>query len=222
VDALTRSLVEAALAVFDPPEPVLEVGSHQVQGEATGDLRPACRGRRFVGCDMMPGPGVDLVGRIEALPVPDGWAGTVLCLNVLEHAWECRRGVQELRRVTAPGGVALVTVPFAFHIHAYPDDYWRFTPRALARLMEPFAGVLVGWQGHAKTPRLVFALGLPEPPDDLADLAEEWRYGTLLRWGEEPPLLDRLRAAVGGTLFGRRGFRHIRHWRDLVIEVAGR
>jgi SAM-dependent methyltransferase len=220
VDALTRALVESALAVFEPPDPVLEVGSLQVQGEAVGDLRPLFRNRAFIGCDMMTGPGVDVAGRVEALPLPDGGAGTVLCANVFEHAWEVRRGAEELCRVTAPKGLALVTAPFEFHIHAYPDDYWRFTPRALARLMGGFATVLVGWQGHPKTPRLVFALGLKEPPDDPAGAADAWRYETLLRWDEQPPLGKRIRSAIGGTLFGRRGWRHIRHWRDLVVEVA--
>ena len=220
MDALTRTLVESALAVFDPPGPVLEVGSLQVQCEAVGDLRPLLAGKAFIGCDMMRGPGVDVAGRVEALPLPDGAAGTVICTNVFEHAWEVRRGAEELRRVTAPGGLALVTAPFEFHIHAYPDDYWRFTPRALARLMGGFPSVLVGWQGHPKTPRLVFALGLNETRNDLADLADAWRYETLLRWDERPPLGKRIRAAVGGTLFGRRGWRHIRHWRDLAVEVA--
>lgn len=220
MDALTRALVESTLAVFEPPDPVLEIGSLQVQGEQVGDLRPLFADKTFVGCDMMPGDGVDLVGRIESLPVPDAWAGTVLCLNVLEHAWECRRGVTELRRVTAEGGLALVTAPFTFHIHAYPDDYWRFTPRALARLMEGFPSVLVGWQGHHKTPRVVFALGLNEVRTDLPDVAEAWRSETLMRWAERPPLLKRLRAAVGGTLFGKRGWRHVSHWRDLAVEVA--
>jgi len=220
VDALTRALVESVVAVFHPPGPVLEVGSLQVQGEAVGDLRPLLAGKTFIGCDMMPGPGVDVAARLEALPLPDAAAGTVVCVNVFEHAWEVRRGAEEIHRVTAPGGLALVTAPFEFHIHAYPDDYWRFTPRALSRLMGGFPSVLVGWQGHPKTPRLVFALGLKCERDDLAADADAWRYATLLRWDERPPLGKRIRAALGGALFGRRGFRAIRHWRDLTIEVA--
>ncbi len=221
MDALTRALVQSAVEVFQPPEPVLEVGSLQVQAEAVGDLRPLFGGRTFIGCDMMTGPGVDVAGRIEALPLPDAAAGTVICTNVFEHAWEVRQGAEELCRVAAPDGLALVTAPFEFHIHAYPDDYWRFTPRALARLMGGFPCVLVGWQGHPKTPRLVFALGLKAPLDDPDAAADAWRYETLLRWDERPPLGKRIRAAVGGALFGRRGWRHIRHWRDLAVEVAG-
>jgi len=221
LDALTRALVESAVKVFGPRGPVLEIGSRQVQGEAVGDLRPLFPGAEYVGCDMVLGPGVDRVERTEALTFADGWAGTVLCLNVLEHAWDFRRGVEQIRRVTATGGLALVTTVFEFHVHAYPEDYWRFTPRAIERLLAGFPSVLYGWQGHPKTPRLVFGLGLKAERDDLVDLAEAWRRETLALWTERPAAWDRIRAAVGGALFGRRGFRTIRRWRDLRIEVGG-
>ena len=221
MDALTRALVESAVVVFDPPGPVLEIGSLQVQGEQVGDLRSLFPGAEYVGCDMTDGPGVDRVEHLEALSFADGWAGTVLCLNVFEHAWDFRRGAEEILRVTAPGGVALVTTVFEFHVHAYPEDYWRFTPRAIERLFGGFPSVLFGWQGHPKTPRLVFALGVKGARQDLGDLAEAWRRETLRRWSERPPLCDRLRATVGGALFGKRGFRTVRHWRDLTIDVGG-
>ncbi len=221
MDALTRALVESAVAVFQPPPPVLEIGSLQVQGEEVGDLRPLFAGKEYVGCDMMAGPGVDRVERIEALSFPDGSFGTVLCLNVLEHAWDFRRGAEEILRVTAPQGLALITSVFEFHIHAYPDDYWRFTPRAIERLLAGFGSVLYGWQGHPKTPRLVFGLGLKSPRGNAADLADTWRRETLVRWTEQPPLADRIRTAIGGGLFGRRGFRTVSHWRDLEIRPAG-
>ena len=51
-------------------------------------------------------------------------------------------------------------------------------------------------------------------------MAETWRRETLARWTEEPSLGKRLSAAVGGTLFGKRGWRHIRDWRDLAVEVV--
>lgn len=221
MDALTKALVEAAVAVFRPRGPVLEIGSLQVQEGAVGDLRPIFAGKEYIGCDMQAGPGVDRIERLEALTFPDGWAGTVLCLNVLEHAWDFRRGAEEIVRVTGEGGLALVTAPFEFHIHAYPDDYFRFTPQAIARLMSGFPSLIYGWQGHPKTPRLVFALGLKDKRSDLAALAEAWRQETLARWTEYPPLRDRFRAAVGGTLFGKRGFRMVRHWRDLTFETTG-
>jgi SAM-dependent methyltransferase len=222
MDGLTRALVEAMAAVFQPPGPVLEIGSRQVQGLALADLRPLFPGSEYVGCDMEPGPGVDRIERIEALSFADGWAGTVLCLNVLEHAWAFERGLAEVVRVTAAGGLALVTTAFDIGIHGFPDDYWRFTPRALARLFEPFPTVLYGWQGHPKSPRLVFALGLKREVKDAAFLAEAWRRQARRRWTEAPALRVRIGAAIGGLLFSKRLFRRVRHWWDLTICPARR
>ncbi|MDP6379755.1 MAG: methyltransferase domain-containing protein [Phycisphaerae bacterium] len=144
MDGLTRALVATAAKIFKPSGPVLEIGSLHVQDPEVADLRPLFPGLEYVGCDMREGPGVDRVARIEALGFDDGWAGTVLCVNVLEHAWDFRKGCCEIHRVTSPGGMALVTTVFGFDIHGYPEDYWRFTPRALERLFEPFDNVLYG------------------------------------------------------------------------------
>jgi len=179
-------------------------------------------GKHYIGCDMIAGPGVDRVERVECLTFADGFAGTVLCLNVFEHTWDFLKGAQEIFRVTAPGGLALVTAPFEFKIHGYPEDYWRFTPRAVEKLFDPFPAVIYGWQGHPKTPRLVFALGLKSQRNDLDQLAEAWRQEVLEQWKERPTTWKRLGAAMGGAVFGRRGFRHIRHGRDLTITVRGK
>jgi len=220
MDQLTRALVEGMAAVFRPEGPVVEIGSRSVQHLAIADLRPIFPGQEYIGCDMEAGPGVDRIERIEALSFPDGYAGTVLCLNVLEHAWRFREGVAEIHRVTAPGGTALLTTAFGFDIHGFPDDYWRFTPAALARLFEPFAGVIYGWQGHAKAPRLVFVLGRKAPLADPEAAAEAWRRETLARWAEHPSAWKRIGAGVGAALFGKRYFRNIRHWWNLEMVAA--
>jgi len=219
LDGLTRALVEGAAAAFRLQGPVLEIGSRQVQDLDLANLRPLFPGLEYIGCDMEPGPGVDRIERLEALTFPDGWAKTVLCLNVLEHAWEVRRGVSEIRRVTAPGGMALVSTAFNIDIHAFPEDYWRFTPRALVRLFEGFESLLYGWQGHPHSPRLVFVLGLKMRREDLDDLATAWRREILAHWKEQPSSWARLGAGIGGSLFGKRHFRNIRHWWDLTIRA---
>lgn len=221
MDALTRALVGAAVRVFDLQGPVLEIGSRQVQSAALADLRPLFPDREYVGCDMEAGPGVDRIERIERLGLPDGWARTVLCLNMLEHVWPLAEGMAELYRVTAPGGWALVTTVFEFSIHGYPEDYWRFTPRALERLLAPFGRVLYGWQGHPKRPRSVFAVAQKSPSDGRPDevLADAWKRQALAQWHDGPGAWDRFRAVVGGALFGSRHFQTVRHWRDLTIEA---
>jgi SAM-dependent methyltransferase len=220
MDAFTRALVEAMVATCEPRGPVVEIGSYQVAGDPWGDLRGLFPGAAYTGCDMRAGPGVDRVEHLESLSFPDASAGTVLCCNVIEHAWEFRRGMAEVERVTAPGGLALVTTAFAFRVHAHPDDYWRFTPRAMERLTAGFGASLVGWQGHEKMPRMVFALGLKRPlaREALDDLAARWRAETLRRWREHLPLRDRAGGAVARWLVGKRHLRPLLHWRELTIR----
>jgi SAM-dependent methyltransferase len=51
------------------------------------------------------------LGAIEELPFRDGRFDLVTCLDVVEHTPDDRRTLRELRRVTRPGGLLLVTVP---------------------------------------------------------------------------------------------------------------
>jgi len=51
------------------------------------------------------------VARVEALPFPDATFDVVTCLDVIEHTPDDRASLAELRRVTRPGGLMLVTVP---------------------------------------------------------------------------------------------------------------
>ena len=220
MDQLTRALVEGMGAVFEPEGPVVEIGSRRVQDVAYWDLRPLFPGRQYVGCDMEPGTGVDCLQRIEALSLADGAAGTVLCLNVAEHVYRIFDAVRELHRITAPGGTALVVTVFNLDIHGFPEDFWRFTPAALLRLMDPFESVLYGWQGHAKSPRLVFALGRKRPLADPDAAAAAWRRETLARWTERPSAWQRVGAGLGAALFGKRYFRNIRHWWNLEMVAA--
>lgn len=110
--------------------PYLEVGSKDYG--STQDLRSLV-GARYVGVDLEPGPGVDVVadlaGPLEAIDAVLGGDrfGTIFCLSVLEH---CRRPfamAENLTRLLRPGGSVCLSVPFAWKFHGYPSDYWRFT-----------------------------------------------------------------------------------------------
>jgi SAM-dependent methyltransferase len=88
----------------------------------------------YVGVDEGEGTAADIVGSIDAIPVPDASFDVVLCTQVLEHVPEPARAVGELRRVTAPGGRVLASTHGVQVYHPAPEDYWRWTHTGLERL----------------------------------------------------------------------------------------
>jgi SAM-dependent methyltransferase len=71
----------------------------------------------------------------SVLPLADAEADTVLCTETLEHVLEPSAFLRELRRILAPAGRLVLTVPFAARWHFVPQDYWRFTPSGLEHLL---------------------------------------------------------------------------------------
>lgn len=84
----------------------------------------------------------DLGGTI---PFRDRAFDTVTSFQVLEHLPEPALFLRECRRVLAPGGALLLTVPFQWREHEAPHDYYRFTRFGLERLLRAagFTEVLV-------------------------------------------------------------------------------
>lgn len=173
-----RALIQCAASSFPMEGPIYEFGSYLVPGqEQLANLRPLFPGRPYIGCDMRPGPGVDQVEDLGHLTLDDEVAGTIICVDTLEHVFEVRRAIDEMIRVLRPGGMLLVSVPLDFRIHDYPDDYWRLTPSCIARLMAPLAATIVGSQGVEGYPHTVFGIGVKAPVP--ASFAQ--RAGLLIR-----------------------------------------
>jgi SAM-dependent methyltransferase len=183
---------------FDCPGPIVEFGAYQVEGqEGFADLRGLFPGKQFLGCDMRSGPGVDRVEDVSNMTLLDESAGTIICLETFEHVFEVRRAFDEVYRVLKPGGLFILTSPFHFKIHGYPDDYWRMTPSCLGRMLECYTLRVVGQQGPKKTPHTVMSLGIKHPaPADALDRAEQLvsSYRSWLKDEEAAvPALDRAR-----------------------------
>lgn len=116
---------------------VLEIGSRQHTPGAWWVVnRDLARGR-WLGIDMQPGEGVDLVADMHDLPT--AWAGRftgVLCSEVLEHVSRPWVALPKVREVICPGGWLVVTTLTCFPIHGFPDDYYRYTESGLRLLLE--------------------------------------------------------------------------------------
>jgi SAM-dependent methyltransferase len=69
------------------------------------------------------------------LPFADAWADTVVSFQVMEHLPEPGRFLAECNRILRPGAYLLLTVPFMWHVHEAPHDYFRYTRFGLEYLL---------------------------------------------------------------------------------------
>jgi SAM-dependent methyltransferase len=208
MNSFLRGMVQAVTETFRLPEPILEIGSYQVPGqEGIADLRSLFPGREYVGIDIRPGPGVDMIANVEELPQEDGSVGTVLAICTFEHVRRFWKGFEEIQRVLRPDGAFLVACPFYFYIHEYPCDFWRFTPSALEMMLASYPEQIVGWQGPTKRPGNVWSLAFREHRPAITPDEYE-RYRTLMRRYARQPLSwsRRLRYGLGKLLCGPRPF----------------
>jgi SAM-dependent methyltransferase len=58
----------------------------------------------------------------------------IIADQVLEHVPEPAKAVENMRRMLAPSGYALIATPFLFRVHARPHDYYRWTEAGLRKL----------------------------------------------------------------------------------------
>ena len=157
---LIRQFVEVVASTLPIAEPVYEFGSYRVKGqEELADLRPLFPGKAYVGCDMRPGLGVDCILDLHDIDLPDEAAGTVLCLETIEHVEFCHQAVREMHRILKPGGICVLSSAMAFPIHEYPQDYWRFTPAGFGSLLRPFETRYIGYIGNEHFPHTILGLG---------------------------------------------------------------
>jgi SAM-dependent methyltransferase len=122
----------------DRPAEILEIGSREVNG---GLRQGAPPGAAYIGVDLVPGPGVDLVlENAYALPFAGDRFDAIVASSCFEHVAMFWLTFLEMVRVTKPGGFIYINAPSNGEYHRYPIDAWRFYPDA--------ALALLTWAGH--------------------------------------------------------------------------
>ena len=202
---VARAMAES----FTLPDPIMEIGSYQVEGqESIVNLRQLFPNRPYIGVDFRAGPGVDCVASVEDLPQPDASIGTIFAFSTFEHVERFWVGFEEVRRVLRPDGVFLVACPFYFHQHAFPSDYWRFTPEALEVLLSRYyPNRVLGSHGPRNRPLNVWSAAFRSRAVS-PSAAQFAHYRDLVsKYAKEPISLGkRIRFQIGRWLCGSRPF----------------
>ena len=116
---------------------VIELGTRRTGNDIPTVRRDwAAPDATYICTDFMPGLDVDVVADAEHLSATfePGSIDAVIACSVFEHIRKPWLAVAEIGKVLRPGGRAFVQTHFAFPLHAYPHDYWRFSREALETL----------------------------------------------------------------------------------------
>ena len=105
---------------------VVDFGAQDVNGSLRS-IVPAHA--RYVGVDIAPGKGVDIV-LVDpyAMPFETGSVDVVVSTSCFEHSEFFWVTFLEIMRVLSPHGVFYLNVPSNGAFHRYPVDCWRFYP----------------------------------------------------------------------------------------------
>jgi SAM-dependent methyltransferase len=79
---------------------------------------------------------IDHFGTAYDIPVGSEAFDCALCTAVLEHLEEPELALRECHRVLKRGGVAVYSVPFIWHLHEEPRDFYRYSKHGLKYLFE--------------------------------------------------------------------------------------
>lgn len=142
-DAAYRFVASAVrdLDLDQPGRWVVELGSYDVNGSVR-DCFPQCAA--YVGVDIRPGPGVDVVCD-AATYQPDRRVDVVVTTEMLEHCPWPQRVIANALRMLAPGGVLLVTAASPSRpphgrdggALAADEHYGGIAPASLAAWLQP-------------------------------------------------------------------------------------
>jgi SAM-dependent methyltransferase len=132
-----RRFIERQLKAHDVRDrSVLEVGSRDPHAAARSVVMPL-RPAQYIGVDLVPGPGVDVVCSAERLLdrfAPESF-DVVISTEVLEHVRDWHGVVHNFKAVLHEYSILIATTRSpGFEFHGFPLDFWRFEPRDISQI----------------------------------------------------------------------------------------
>ncbi len=134
---------------------VIEVGSYDVNGNFRSIVAPL-NPIEYVGTDMRSGPGVDIECPAESLVNRFGPESfdIVISTSTLEHIRNWKQVISNIKSICKLGGIVIITAPSNFPFHAFPNDFWRYTPADFENIFSDFN--LLVLEEDPKPPSLVY------------------------------------------------------------------
>ncbi|RCW83589.1 methyltransferase domain-containing protein [Phyllobacterium bourgognense] len=107
---------------------ILDIGSMDVNGSLRSNAPSEVE---YIGVDIEPGPGVDVVYKIEdGIPVADNTVDICVSTSCFEHDPVFWQTFLRIMDTLKPGGFFYLNAPSNGPYHTYPYDNWRFYPDA--------------------------------------------------------------------------------------------
>jgi SAM-dependent methyltransferase len=127
---------------------ILELGTRQWDNGSSHHKSLLAPFSKYVMADVMAGEDVDVVCDAHTLSktFDSNQFSVVWASSVWEHLKRPWIAAEEVLKVLRPGGLFYIQTHQSFPVHGYPNDYFRFTDRALASLFESAEDVVTSYQ----------------------------------------------------------------------------
>lgn len=108
-----------------PDARVIDIGGKKKSKRGLFDISKLEAKVVYVNIDRSTNP--DIVSDAASIPEADDSYDVVIMGEILEHVPDPIAVLEEAHRLLRPKGIALITVPFMYPVHADPYDFGRYT-----------------------------------------------------------------------------------------------
>lgn len=152
---------------------VLEVGSRNVNGSVR-EIIMSHQPTSYVGIDMEDGPDVNII--LSAEEITSYFRkqfGLIICTEMLEHAEDWRKCINEMKQALTIGGTILITTRGpGFPYHEYPGDHWRYTVQTMQQIFRDFNVTVCMQDTDPESPGVFLIAWKPDKWEKPCDLTQ--------------------------------------------------